>query len=275
MFSTVRVLAPNPGVFTGPGTNTYVAVSGGECVIIDPGPVEESHRLAILGAVDGLQPRAVLVTHTHPDHAPLANPLAERLGVAAYGYAPGPEFAPDRRLRDGDRLRFGEEVLEVLHTPGHSDDHLCFRLGGAVFTGDHIMGGSTVIVEDMARYLRSLERLREWEMDRLLPGHGEPMDRPYQTVDDYLAHRLMRERQIMVALEGGATQVGEIVEAVYRDVDRVLHPLAARSVLAHLVKLEAEGKVGLPPPVSGEGEGGDAGRWERRAVPLPGRGAGR
>lgn len=269
MVAAVRILAPNPGIFTGPGTNTYAVVSGDECVIIDPGPVEESHRRAILEAVDGRRPRAVLVTHTHPDHAPLANPLAEELGVAAYGFAAGPEFQPDRRLRDGDRLRFGEEVLEALHTPGHSDDHLCFRLGGTVFTGDHIMGGSTVIVEDMARYLRSLERLRKLEMTRLLPGHGEQMDRPYQTVDDYLAHRRMREGQIMEVLAGGAARVGEIVEAVYREVDRALHPLAARSVVAHLVKLEAEGRVELPPPPPDADE--ETGRWERRAVPVPGR----
>lgn len=269
MVAMVRILAPNPGIFTGPGTNTYAVVSGDECVVIDPGPVDESHLRAILGAAAGLRPRAVLVTHTHPDHAPLANSLAERWGVAAYGFAAGPGFQPDRRLRDGDRLRFGEEVLEALHTPGHSDDHLCFRLGGAVFTGDHIMGGSTVIVEDMARYLRSLERLRRLEIDLLLPGHGEQMDSPYQIVDEYLAHRRLREAQIMAALGKGAARVGEIVEAVYREVDRALHPLAARSVTAHLVKLEGEGKVELSPPSPDEDE--EAGRWERRAVLLPGR----
>lgn len=268
MVAMVRILAPNPGIFTGPGTNTYAVVSGDECVVIDPGPVDESHLRAILGAAAGLRPRAVLVTHTHPDHAPLANPLAEWWGVPAYGFADGPGFQPDRRLRDGDRLRFGEEVLEALHTPGHSDDHLCFRLGGAVFTGDHIMGGSTVIVEDMARYMRSLERLRRLEIDLLLPGHGEQMDHPYQVVDEYLAHRRLREAQIMAALEAGAARVGEIVEAVYREVDRALHPLAARSVTAHLVKLEAEGKVELSPFSPDEDE--ETGRWERRAVALPG-----
>lgn len=243
MVSVMRILAPNPGIFTGPGTNTYVAVSGGECVIIDPGPASDSHRRAILEAVEDRLARAVIVTHTHPDHAPLANPLAGRLDVPAYGHSSGPEFQPDRRLRDGDRVRFGGEVLEVLHTPGHSDDHLCFRVGETVFTGDHIMGGSTVMVEDMARYLRSLERLREWKMTRLLPGHGDQIDDPYRTVDEYTAHRLRRERQILEAVERGASGVEEIVEAVYHDVDRALHPLAARSAAAHLAKLRAEGRV--------------------------------
>lgn len=266
MVSVERILAPNPGIFTGPGTNTYVAVSGEECVIIDPGPVVSSHRRAILRAVEGRLPRAVIVTHTHPDHAPLANPLAAQWDVPAYGHSAGPEFDPDRRLRDGDRLRFGGEVLEVLHTPGHSDDHLCFRCGDTVFTGDHIMGGSTVIVEDMARYLRSLERLREWEMTRLLPGHGGQIDDPRRTVDDYVAHRLRREEEILEAMERGAARVGEIVEAVYHDVDRELHPLAARSVLAHLVKLEAEGRVRMPPSPEADGPRG------RRAVLTPGAG---
>ena len=180
--SVVRILAPNPGLFTGPGTNTYVIVSEDECAVIDPGPIQDLHQAAIRRAVKGLQPRAVLVTHTHPDHAPLANPLAAEFGVPAYGYTVGPGFDPDRKLREGDRLIFGRAVLEVLYTPGHTEDHLCFRLGDTLFTGDHIIGGSTVVVSDMISYLRSLRRLSETEPARLLPGHGDEIGDPAEAI---------------------------------------------------------------------------------------------
>jgi len=238
-----RLLAPNPGLYTGPGTNTYLIVSEDETLIVDPGPVEDSHRAVILQAVVDLQPVGVLVTHTHPDHAPMANPLAGALGVPAYGYAIGPEFDPDRTLTDGDRLGFGSDSLEVLHTPGHADDHLCFLLGDCLFTGDHIMGGSTVIVDKMGPYLRSLERLQGIELNRLYPGHGDAMDDPQAVVADYIEHRLARERQILRAIEDGATTVGEIVEQVYADVDEAYHRMAGRSVASHLSKSAEEGLV--------------------------------
>ena len=245
MTTIKRLLAPNPGLLTGPGTNTYVIVSEEECVVIDPGPIDRSHRAAIKHVLGGLQPRAVIVTHTHSDHAPLANPLAAELGVRSYGYAAGPDFDPDRRLRDGDRLRFGRASLDVLYTPGHSDDHLCFRLGESLFTGDHIMGGSTVMVQDMSSYFRSLEKVREARPSRLLPGHGEVMDRPEQVIAEYLDHRMAREGQILQAVRDGAGTVGAVVTSVYHEVDPLLHPAAAVSVLAHLRKLGNEGRVDL------------------------------
>lgn len=236
MVRVERILAPNPGLYTGPGTNTYLLVSEDDVVIVDPGPIIDSHRSAIEAAVEGLQPTSVLVTHTHPDHAPLANPLAAGLGVPAIGYAPGPEFEPDRRLGDGDRLGFGRAELEVLHTPGHADDHLCILIGDALLTGDHIMGGSTVIVDRMGPYLRSLERLQGIDLARLYPGHGEVMDDPAAIIQEYIDHRLERERQILEAVREGAGTVGEIVQEVYADVDPALHRLAAHSVAAHLLK---------------------------------------
>jgi glyoxylase-like metal-dependent hydrolase (beta-lactamase superfamily II) len=241
-----RVLAPNPGPFTGAGTNTWLLESEGALLVIDPGPIIPVHRQAVIDALGDRRPEGVLVTHTHPDHAPLANPLAGELAVPAYGYGPGPEFEPDQVLTEGSRLGLGGEDLTVLHTPGHADDHLCFLVGRVLFTGDLIIGGSSVMVEDASAYLRSLIRLQGMDLERLLPGHGAEMDRPAEVIDWYLAHRRQREEEILEAVAGGATTVEEVVEVVYRSVDPALHPLAARSVRAHLVKLAAEGRLTQP-----------------------------
>lgn len=238
-----RILAPNPGPFTGAGTNTWLVESAGRAVVIDPGPVDHGHAAAIASRLERLAPVAVIVTHTHPDHAPLANPLADELGVPAYGHAPGPAFDPDLRLEDGGAVEVGGDRLQVLYTPGHSDDHLCFLVGRVLFTGDHIIGGSAVMVERMAPYLRSLQRLRSLDLDSLYPGHGEVMDRPGEVIDWYLAHRRQREQEILSAVAAGAATVGEIVAVVYREVDSSLHPLAARSVRAHIEKLAEDGEV--------------------------------
>lgn len=238
-----RVLASNAGPFTGPGTNTWLLESDGEIVVIDPGPIEDPHFDAIVAAIGQRSVVSVLVTHSHSDHAPLANPLARQLGVPAYGHSAGPDFDPDLLLSDGSTVRVGEIVLQVIYTPGHSDDHLCFLTGRILFTGDHIMGGSSVMVEDMSRYLRSLERLQPFDLERIYPGHGDEIDQPQAVISWYLAHRMQREQEILNAIEKGAIDVDAIVEVVYRDVDRSLHPLAARSVAAHLRKLEDEGRI--------------------------------
>lgn len=240
-----RVLAPNPGPYTGAGTNTWLLEAGGEVVVIDPGPRIRSHAAAIAAQLGERPARAVLVTHTHEDHAPLANPLAVELGVPTHGYAPGPEFDPDLLLADGSAVTVGGVDIEVIHTPGHSDDHLCFLVGKVLFTGDHIMGGSSVMVERMAPYLASLEKLRRLELEALHPGHGEVVDRPREVIDWYIAHRLQREQEIVGAIRTGAGTVTEIVEVVYREVDPSLHPLAATSVGAHLDKLRADGIVAV------------------------------
>ncbi|HSJ34641.1 MAG TPA: MBL fold metallo-hydrolase [Acidimicrobiia bacterium] len=238
-----RILAPNPGPYTGEGTNTWLLESAGSAVVIDPGPIDHDHAAAIAARLDDLTLVGVIVTHTHEDHAPLANPLATELGIPAYGYAPGPAFDPDLRLDEGATVEFGAARLDVLYTPGHSDDHLCFRSDRVLFTGDHILGGSSVMVERMAPYLRSLERLRPLDLDMLYPGHGEVMDDPGAVIDWYIAHRMQREGEIVDAISAGAATVGEIVEVVYREVDSSLHPLAARSVRAHLDKLVEEGSL--------------------------------
>ncbi len=239
------VLAPNPGPFTGPGTNTYLLASGAEVLLIDPGPLDRSHETAIMDTVGDRLPVGILVTHTHEDHAPLANPLAASLGVPTYGNAPGPGFKPDLLLADEDLVGFGNQQVQALHTPGHSRDHLCFLVGDSLFTGDHIMGGSSVVVEDMTAYLESLRRLQQLDLARLYPGHGLVMEDPAGIVASYIEHRLERERQVLAAVKTGASTVMEIVQTVYADIDSALHPLAAMSVRAHLVKLAADGTVRL------------------------------
>lgn len=256
MTTVERVLAPNPSMYTGAGTNTYIISSEDECVIVDPGPVIESHRAAIVRAVRHLQPRAVMVTHTHSDHAPLANPLSMSLGIPALGYAAGPEFDPDGTLGDGDTVAFGRVRAEVVFTPGHTDDHVCFAVGDLLFTGDHIMGGSTVVIDDLAAYLTSLRRLQDADWARLYPGHGPEITDAGQLIQEYIDHRLDRERQIMGALGQGAASVGAIVEIVYADVDDSLHPVAAHSVAAHLRKLAGDGVVGFAGRAYDHGEPG-------------------
>ena len=244
-----RILAPNPGLFTGPGTNTYLVEDGGEALVLDPGPIEDSHRRAILEACENLTVRGVIVTHTHPDHAPLANPLARHLEVPALGYEAGPEFRPDVRLADGETIEVGAVTLQAIHTPGHSDDHLCFLSGDVLFTGDHIMGGSSVLITDAMSYMKSLKRLVDLSLRRLYPGHGPEIRQPADAISWYIAHRRQREQQIREAVVAGCRTVGEIVESVYQDVKPTLHDLAVYSVVAHLEKLAAEGVVlfGGPP----------------------------
>ncbi len=241
-----RVLANNPGPFTGAGTNTWLLDDGsGRVAVLDPGPVDTKHAKAIFEAIGRRSVKAVLVTHTHLDHAPMANPIARDLGVPAVGHAPGPNFDPDIRLLDGATFDVGDLPLVVVHTPGHSDDHLCFGAGNVLFTGDHIIGGSSVMVEKLGPYLDSLRKLRGSGVERLLPGHGEEMDDPEAMIDWYLAHRLQRHSEILSAIVTGASTVEEIVERVYEDVDSSLHGLAARSVSAHVELLIEEGRIAL------------------------------
>ena len=239
-----RILANNPGIFTGGGTNTWLLDDGhGAVVVIDPGPVDTKHGRAIVDRIADRTVEAVLVTHTHVDHAPLANPLARDLAVPAIGHAPGPHFEPDERLLDGATIEVGELKVVVVHTPGHADDHLWFRAENALFSGDHIMGGSSVMVDDMGPYLRSLEKLKDTGLDRLHPGHGEEMAEPDQVIDWYLAHRRQRHEQVYRAVVEGQDTTQNIVEMIYVDVDRSLHPLAERSVAAHLTLLNDEGRI--------------------------------
>lgn len=239
------VLAPNPGPYTGPGTNSYVISDGGEAVVLDPGPVLPVHEAAIVAALGSVTPVGVVATHTHPDHAPLCNPLAERLDVPVYGPGPGPDFTPDIRLGDGDVVPLGAVELQAVHTPGHTADHLCFLLGRNLFTGDHIMSGSTVIIEDAAAYLDSLYLVRELDVDRLEPGHGPARDDAAAVIDEYIAHRRMRERQLLDAVRGGGRTLGDLVDDVYAEVPADLRPAALHQVHVQLVKLAGDGWISL------------------------------
>ncbi len=241
-----RILAPNPGFYTGPGTNTYLISDRGEVAIVDPGPVIESHLRSIVQAIRERTPVAVIVTHTHEDHAPLANPLAARLGVPVYGYEPGPEFSPDRRLADGDMVEIGDVSLEAVHTPGHTSDHVCFRLDDRLFTGDHIMGGSTVIMEDAAAYMDSLERVKALDVSIIEPGHGPTMYDAPAVIEGYIEHRRAREAEILDVLAHGPMTVDAIVDAVYGAVPAGLRMAATMQVIVQLTKLYADEAVRFP-----------------------------
>ena len=256
-----RILAANPGPMTGPGTNTYL-VGIDEIAVIDPGPADDGHLDAIAGC-GGDRIRWILVTHTHEDHSPGVAGLKERTGAEVLAFGPGDGLEVDGRLADGDVIEATEFRLTSLHTPGHASNHLCFLLEEErlLFSGDHIMQGSTVVIAppdgDMAQYLASLERLRTLRLKGIAPGHGHLIDDPVATIDRYLAHRRAREEAIAAALaEAGTATIDEIVASVYTDVPVELHPVARHSVHAHLLKLAAEGRAsgsGLDSPWSARG----------------------
>lgn len=245
-----RLLAPNPSPLTGPGTNTYL-LGTDEVAVVDPGPDEPDHIDALLAAGAG-RIRWVLVTHTHPDHAPAAGRVARATGAEVLGFAEGPAFRPEREIGDGFVLEVGGRRLRALHTPGHASDHLCFLVEGLglLLSGDHVMAGSTVVIAppdgDMVAYLASLERLLRLDppLEAILPGHGPVVPDPLAYVGGYLRHRLERERAILDALADEPGQsIPELVEALYADVPAALHPAAELSVWAHLRKLRAEHRV--------------------------------
>ena len=246
-----RVLAPNPSPMTLEGTNTYVvaAPESGTVVVIDPGPPDPGHLARVVGVARGRTVELVLLTHTHPDHAEGAAAFAERTGapVAALDPRSATEGAPS--LLAGHRLHAGGLRLEPVPTPGHAADHCCFWLGAerAMFTGDHVLGRGTTVVEwpggDMASYLRSLEVVRSFEPDRLYPGHGPLVDDPATTIRQYVEHRLAREAQVLAAMEAGERTPAGMVRRIYADVDPALHRFAELSVRAHLAKLVREGRV--------------------------------
>ncbi len=262
-----RLVAPNPGLLTGAGTNTYLVGAGDEIVVIDPGPDDEDHLDRVVAAAGGAEVVLVLCTHTHADHAPGARGLVARTRAPVAAFVGRDGLAVDRTLADGDRLEVAGVTIDVLHTPGHASNHLCFHLleDDLLFSGDHVLGGSTVVVAppegDMAAYLDQLERLRALDPATIAPGHGEVITDPRAVLDGYLAHRRRREASIVEAVGDGPTTIDALVARLYVDVDPALHPWAAASVWAHLDKLQAEGVV------QGGGRGGTWALVNRHPAP--------
>jgi recombination protein RecT len=252
-----RLTAPNPGMMTGPGTNTYIVGEDGAWVVIDPGPALPAHVDRIAALVrDGLQ--AIVCTHSHPDHSPGAPLLREAVGraVPILGLPSGPHaransaFVPDRALGDGERIRVGDATLRVVHTPGHAANHLCLVLeeDRLLFSGDHVLNGSTTVVDppdgNMVAYLASLERLIAEPVDFILPAHGHVLGPAVGAMRKLVAHRLGREAKVaaVLARSGGGT-LDELVPSAYDDVKPALYPVARRSLLAHLEKLVEDGRA--------------------------------
>jgi glyoxylase-like metal-dependent hydrolase (beta-lactamase superfamily II) len=243
-----RIIAPNPGLMTGPGTNTYVV---GGVAVIDPGPAIDSHIERILEH-QGIQ--WILCTHTHMDHSPAAAAIKAATGAQVLG-RPAPAgqdatFKPDFVLENGQRIDLGEVALRAIHTPGHASNHVCYMLERTrmLFTGDHVMQGSTVVINppdgNMRAYLDSLERLLGEDIAIIAPGHGYLVGAPHNEVRRLIAHRMNRERKVIAALERlEHPSVEEMLPLVYDDVPERVHRVAARSLTAHLEKLMAEGAV--------------------------------
>ena len=246
-----RLVAPNPSMMTGPGTNTYL-FGDREIAVLDPGPAIDAHLDRIV-ELAGAPIRWVLVTHTHPDHSPGARLLAAATGAELLGRPAPPgaqqdtSFAPTRVLDDGDLLETGEFVLQALLTPGHASNHLCYLHAESnwLFTGDHVIDGSTVVINppdgNMKQYIEALRRVRHLGVGALAPGHGEIIDDPVRAIDWIIDHRLAREDKVAAAVRRNpGLTIRELVPHVYQDVQPKLYRLAERSLLAHLLKLEEE-----------------------------------
>ena len=271
-----RVLAPNPSPYTFTGTQTWLVGAGNEIAVIDPGPAGSGlsigdpkdingagHVEAILRAVGGARVTAILCTHTHRDHSPAAAPLKAATGAPIIGCAPlsltddgpradsafDPDYTPDRILTDGDRIKGEGWTIEAVTTPGHTSNHICYALieTGAMFTGDHVMKWSTSVVSppdgDMAAYMASLQKLYDRKDRIYYPAHGPAVENPRQLVRGMIGHRRMRERQILNELEKGPRPITQMVETMYKGLDARLKGAAGRSVLAHLIDLNQQGRA--------------------------------
>ncbi len=269
-----RVLAANASPYTYTGTQTYVIGAGSEVAVIDPGPAGTGvaghadtngagHIEAILAAIGSAKLIAIMCTHTHRDHSPAAAPLKAATGAPIIGCAPlvleddgpradaafDPTYTPDRILVDGERLSGDGWTIEAVATPGHTSNHLCYSLleSGALFTGDHVMAWSTSVVSppdgDMAAYMQSLQKLHDRSDRVLYPAHGPAVDKPRQLVRGMLGHRRQREAQILRLLGEAPQAIPQMVAAMYKGLDPRLTGAAGRSVLAHLIDLERQGRV--------------------------------
>lgn len=278
----IRLLrAPNTSPLTGTGTNTWL-VGASALAVIDPGPDDPTHLSAILDAVGpGQTISHIVVTHAHRDHSALAPRLAEATGapILAFGTAtegrsplmtrlaetlpPHGEgldlaFTPDLRLTDSEIVAGPDWCLTAVHTPGHLGGHLCLALGDMLFSGDHVMGWATTIVSppdgDMGAYMASLHRLTQQSWRRFLPGHGDPVERPADRLEELIAHRQQRERQILQALADGPARIPALTARIYTDLPQSLLPAAERNVFAHLIDLATRNLIWAKPGLHPEAE---------------------
>jgi len=268
-----RVIANNPSKYTYLGTGTYI-VGHGDVAVIDPGPVLDEHREALTAALEGQRVRAILVTHCHSDHSPLAAWLRDETGAPTIAFGPhavsepDPEiddeiepgvtleettdtdFDPDVRVGDGEVAAMGAGwTMRAVYTPGHTSNHMCYAFDEeqALFTGDHVMGWSTTVVSppdgDMRAYIDSLRKVMERDDVSLWPTHGAPVTSPKPFLEAFLEHRLERESQVLAVVRFGHADIEEMVKQLYADVRVELHKAAGRSVLSHLIKLVDDGLV--------------------------------
>ena len=249
-----RLVAPNPGVMTGPGTNTYL-LGAEQVAVLDPGPAIPAHVDAILDAA-GDRIHWVVCTHTHPDHSPAAQAVARATGAEVIGAVPPEDdhqdktFKPTIDLHHDHVLATDEFTLRAVHTPGHVGNHYCFFLEeeGMLFAGDHIMNGSTVVIippsGDMKAYIESLQLLLDYPLRQIAPGHGDVIEDPAAAVEWLVQHRLGREGKVVDGLRSsGRCSLDTLVKVVYDDVDTSLHKMAKLSLSAHLIKLREEARV--------------------------------
>ena len=271
-----RVIADNPSKYTYFGTGTYI-IGHEDVAVVDPGPLLDSHRDALAAALNGARVRAILVTHCHSDHSPLAAWLGDETGAPTFAFGPhgtaesdsedsevdaeieegvtlgetiDMEFVPDVRVGDGEVAAMGDGwTMRGVHTPGHTSNHMCYALDeeSALFTGDHVMGWSTTVVSppdgDMRAYIDSLRKVIARDDATLWPTHGAPVTSPRPFLQAYLRHRLEREAQVLEAVRSGTSDIASMVKVMYAGVREELHKAAGRSVLSHLIKLVDDGAV--------------------------------
>ena len=255
-----RLLAPNPSPFTFRGTGVYVLGGGDSVAVIDPGPDLPEHVTALKTALQGRRVSHILITHTHKDHSPAAQPLKEWSGARTFGFGPHVEtndveeggdrlFVPDVRVSDGEILTGADFTIECVFTPGHASNHMCYALAQekALFTGDHVMSWSTTVIAppdgNMGDYMRSLERVIARDDGILYPTHGSPITPPLPFLRALLMHRRMREGQITSCLARGAADVSAIVARLYAGLAPSLVKAAELTVLAHLEHMIEDGRV--------------------------------
>jgi glyoxylase-like metal-dependent hydrolase (beta-lactamase superfamily II) len=253
---TTRILANNPNFMTGPGTNTYIIKSPNHIVIIDPGPDLPEHEEAVLKSLGSTKDKTVLMllTHTHIDHCPLAYKLSKQFNWTIGLYEPDPNFANEVTIADNQELKFTSFSIKVIHTPGHTADHLCYLLRplNILFSGDHIIGQSTTVIlppeGSMSAYLKSLERIKELinrnSLSAIMPGHGGSPVKPKEFIDQIIKFRLKREDKVLTALQAlESATIEQLLPLAYDDTDKSLYPVAKYSLWAHLLKLAQDGVV--------------------------------